>query len=86
MLEVVGQLWSAKRSRQIVFASHNANLVVNGDSELVAWFDHRTSGDQSRGTIKGVGAIDVPDAREAIKRIMEGGEAAFRLRREKYGF
>jgi type III restriction enzyme len=86
MLEIVGQLWAAKRLRQIVFASHNANLVVNGDSELVAWFDYRTAGDQSRGMIKGVGAIDVSDAREAIKRIMEGGEAAFRLRREKYGF
>jgi type III restriction enzyme len=34
MLEIVGQLWAAKRLRQIVFASHNANLVVNGDSEL----------------------------------------------------
>jgi type III restriction enzyme len=52
----------------------------------VAWFGYRTTGDQSRGTIKGVGAIDVEDARDAIKQIMEGGEAAFRLRREKYGF
>ncbi|OJJ12964.1 hypothetical protein BKI51_02540 [Alphaproteobacteria bacterium AO1-B] len=86
MLEVVEQLWRAKRLRQIVFASHNANLVVNGDAELVTWFDYRTTGDQSRGTIKGVGAIDIAEAREAIKRIMEGGEAAFRLRREKYGF
>lgn len=86
MLEIVNQLWDAKKLRQIVFASHNANLVVNGDAELVAWFGYRTAGDQSRGTIKGVGAIDVPDARDAIKQIMEGGESAFRLRREKYGF
>ncbi len=86
MLEIVSQLWDAKRLRQIVFASHNANLVVNGDAELVAWFDYRIAGDQSRGTIKGVGAIDMPDARDAIKQIMEGGENAFRLRREKYGF
>jgi len=86
MLEVVNQIWTAKRIRQVVFASHNANLVVNGDAELVAWFDHRTTGDQSRGTIQGVGAIDVEEARAAIKRIMEGGEAAFTLRREKYGF
>lgn len=86
MLEIVEQLWDAKKLRQIVFASHNANLVVNGDAELVAWFGYRTTGDQSRGTIKGVGAIDVEDARDAIKQIMEGGEAAFRLRREKYGF
>ena len=86
MLEIVSQLWDAKKMRQIVFASHNANLVVNGDAELVAWFGYRTTGDQSRGTIKGVGAIDIGDAREAIKQIMEGGEAAFRLRHEKYGF
>lgn len=86
MIEVVNQLWTAKQIRQVVFASHNANLVVNGDAELVAWFDHRTTGDQSRGTIQGVGAIDVEDTRAAINRIMEGGEAAFTLRREKYGF
>lgn len=86
MLEIVSQLWEAKKLRQIIFASHNANLVVNGDAELVAWFGYRTAGDQSRGMIQGVGAIDVEEARGAIKQIMEGGEAAFRLRREKYGF
>lgn len=86
MLEIVNQLWEAKQLRQIIFASHNANLVVNGDAELVAWFGYRASDDQSRGTVQGVGAIDVEDTRAAIKQIMEGGEAAFRLRREKYGF
>jgi hypothetical protein len=30
-------------------------------------------------------AIDVHEVREAIKGIMEGGEAAFKLRRERYG-
>jgi hypothetical protein len=29
--------------------------------------------------------MDVPEVREAIKPIMEGGEAGFNLRREKYG-
>jgi chromosome segregation protein len=37
--------------------------------------------DQSLGKVAGEGAIDVP-----IKRVMEGGEAAFKLRKEKYGF
>lgn len=86
MLEVVEQVWQAKQKRQLIFASHNANLVVNGDAELVGWCDYRTTGDQSRGTIVGQGAIDVPDVRDAIKQIMEGGEAAFHLRKEKYGF
>ena len=86
MLKIVEQLWAAKQMRQIVFASHNANLVVNGDAELVIWFGYRNSDDQSRGMIKGQGAIDIPSARKAIKQIMEGGDNAFRLRREKYGF
>ena len=86
MLEIVEQIWQSKKKRQLIFSSHNANLVVNGDAELVVWCDYRTAGDQSRGTIAGQGAIDVPNVRDAIKAIMEGGEAAFNLRREKYGF
>jgi chromosome segregation protein len=39
--EIVEQLWRAKQNRQIMFVSHNANLVVNGDAELVAWCDYR---------------------------------------------
>ena len=86
MLEIVEQVWKAKQKRQLIFASHNANLVVNGDAELVVWCDYRTAGDQSRGTIGGQGAIDVDDVRDAIKKIMEGGEEAFNMRKEKYGF
>ena len=86
MLEIVERVWEAKQKRQLIFASHNVNLVVNGDAGLVAWCDYRTAGDQSRGTIAGEGAIDVDLVRDAIKRIMEGGETAFNLRREKYGF
>ena len=78
MLEIVGRVWQAKQNRQLIFASHNANLVVNGDAELVAWCDYRMAGDQSRGTIVGEGAIDIPGVREAIKKIMEGGEAGKR--------
>jgi type III restriction enzyme len=86
ILEVVEQIWAAKARRQIVFASHNANLVVNGDAELVIWCDHRTAADQSRGKIAGEGAIDVPAIRDAITSVMEGGQDAFNLRMQKYGF
>jgi len=83
--DVVTRLWIAKGNRQIIFASHNANLVVNGDAELVVVCDYRSIGDQSVGQIKTEGAIDVTEVREAITHIMEGGERAFRLRKEKYG-
>ena len=44
MLEIVAQVWQAKQKRQLIFASHNAKLVVNGDEDLVAWCDYRTVG------------------------------------------
>jgi type III restriction enzyme len=70
MQEIVEQIWAAKKRRQLIFVSHNANLVVNGDAELVAWCEYRKAGDQSGGKIAGEGAIDIPDVRDAIKRIM----------------
>lgn len=84
--DVVSRLWSAKSKRQIVFASHNANLVVNGDADLVVCCDYRVAGDQSGGKIKLEGAIDQTAVRSEITTVMEGDERAFRLRKEKYGF
>lgn len=86
ILEIVGQIWQAKRRRQLIFTSHNANLVVNGDAELIVCCDYRAVGDQSGARIKASGAIDIPTVREEITNVMEGGEKAFRLRKEKYGF
>jgi type III restriction enzyme len=86
MQEIVAAIWAAKKRRQIVFTSHNANLVVNGDAELVVQCDYRVRGEQSRGEIREQGAIDRPAVRDAITRVMEGGEKAFVLRKQKYGF
>ncbi|MCX5654655.1 MAG: AAA family ATPase [Planctomycetota bacterium] len=83
---VVTLIWAAKQKRQIIFASHNANLVVNGDAELVVHCDYASDGDHSQGEIKHQGAIDVRDIRDVITKVMEGGEKAFNLRRQKYGF
>jgi type III restriction enzyme len=84
--EVIKNIWDAKKHRQLVFTSHNANLVVNGDSELVICCDYREAGNQTRGTIKAEGAIDSRAVRNEITSVMEGGEKAFRLRKDKYGF
>jgi len=83
---VIEHLWSAKRNRQLVFASHNANLVVNSDAELLICCDYANKNDQSKGRIKYEGAIDKAEIRDEITSVMEGGEKAFTLRKEKYGF
>lgn len=84
--DIVSKIWTSKGSRQLVFASHNANLVVNGDADLVLVCAYTSAGDQSAGQIKLEGAIDIDDVRREITAVMEGGERAFRLRKEKYGF
>lgn len=84
--EIAELIWRAKKKRQLIFASHNANIVVNGDAELVICCDYRASGDQTKGGVKREGAIDINDIRTEITKVMEGGEKAFKLRKEKYGF
>ena len=86
IVDVVERVWNAKKTRQLLFTSHNANLVVNGDAELVVSCDYRAAGDHSGGRLKLEGAIDLEEIRKEITTVMEGGERAFRLRKEKYGF
>lgn len=84
--DIVQQIWKAKSKRQLIFASHNANFVVNGDAELVACCDYVKAGVQTNGQIKAVGAIDNSVIKEEITLVTEGGKDAFKLRKEKYGF
>ena len=84
--DIIKNIWAAKKKRQLIFTSHNANLVVNGDAELVVCCDYRESESQTKGTIKTEGAIDFKNVRDEITSVMEGGEKAFRLRKDKYGF
>jgi len=84
--QIIKNIWEAKKKRQLVFTSHNANLVVNGDSELVICCDYKDSNSQTRGIIKVEGAIDTKEVKNEITSVMEGGEKAFILRKDKYGF
>jgi type III restriction enzyme len=86
ILDIVDDIWAAKNRRQVLISSHNANLVVNGDADLVIVCDYRRAGDQSGGRIKTAGAIDVEQIRNEITTVMEGGRDAFKLRKDKYGF
>ena len=81
-----GRIAETKDNRQLLFVSHNANIVVNGDAELVVCFGYRDAEDNTRGKIDPVGSIDCAPVRESITTIMEGGRQAFELRQKKYGF
>lgn len=76
---VVGGIRNNKRRRQLILATHNANIVVNGNAELVApLFFHK-----GQVHIKDAGSTQLPRTREAICDILEGGREAFRLRYRK---
>ena len=84
--EIVETLWKSKAHRQLIFATLNAILVVNGDAELVVCCDYRTTSTESGGQIKAEGTIDVEVIKNEITEVMEGGVDAFKLRHQKYGF
>lgn len=81
--ELVPLLRSVKKVRQIIMATHNANLVVNTDSDqiIVACIDNKEDGSPYNS-----GGIENPEINENIKNILEGGEVAFRKREQKYNF
>ncbi|MBF0614409.1 MAG: AAA family ATPase [Magnetococcales bacterium] len=80
--ELVPMLRRLKHSRQIILVTHNANLPVNGDAELV----YALKAQGGRGVKRAAGGLDRTDVTQAILDIMEGSEQAFRQRREKYHF
>lgn len=83
---VSDKIMTTKALRQLIFVSHNANLVVNGDSELVACFRYDDQSNQATGRINPIGSIDCEAVRNTVTTVMEGGKRAFELRREKYRF
>ncbi|WP_290525971.1 AAA family ATPase [Alcanivorax sp.] len=80
--ELIPMIRRMKMKRQLIFATHNANLPVNGDADLLYAFEAKNG----RGVCKAQGGLDRQDVTEAVLDIMEGSEKAFTRRREKYGF
>lgn len=82
--EVVERLRQVKGTRQIIVSTHNANVPVLGDAELIVTLE----GDGRRGWRKAecTGSLDNEQVREVAERILEGGRAAFDARRHLYGF
>lgn len=69
-----------KKHRQIIFATHNANFVINGDAELI----HCLSMDDSKVTKIDSTTIEDLAHRERLLAL-EGGKEAFHQREKRYG-
>jgi hypothetical protein len=77
-----------KRRRQFIFSTHNANIPVLGDAELIVGLTPSGEGESGKAVIeqRHIGSIDSPGVRELVEDILEGGKDAFETRRQKYGF
>jgi hypothetical protein len=76
---VVNAVQRLKKRRQMIFITHNANIPVLAEADLVLVMnsDGRVGGVEKSGT--------VDDCREQIIELLEGGREAFELRSKRYG-
>jgi len=85
--QLVPLLRKIKEERQVILVTHNPNLPVNADAELVYALSAEPVGEVGvRGVVRAQGGLDRKQVKEAVLDIMEGSEEAFRRRREKYHF
>ncbi|MBV8072747.1 MAG: hypothetical protein JO270_22780 [Acidobacteriaceae bacterium] len=75
---VVNAVQRLKKSRQMIFITHNANIPVLAEAELVLVLNS----DGRVGTIEKCGSVD--ECREQIIDLLEGGREAFELRSKRY--
>ena len=73
-------LRSRKINRQIIICTHNANIVVLGDAELITALNVTIEG-----TEVNQGTIENPIIKKLIYDVLEGGPEAFKKREQKYG-
>ena len=73
---IVRQLRETKTKRQVIVVTHNANIVVNGDAEMVLPLEFV----RGRTSVKQSASIQEKEVRKSICNILEGGEKAFEQR------
>ena len=79
---IVTTLRAIKERRQVILVTHNANIAVLGDSELILPMCR----ENDYGKTKDRGSIDTDKTKSCVLDILEGGPAAFLRRREMYGY
>jgi energy-coupling factor transporter ATP-binding protein EcfA2 len=75
---VVNSIRSLKTRRQMIFITHNANIPVLGEADLVIVMNS----DGTIGFVEKSGSVD--ECRDQIVDLLEGGREAFELRRQRY--
>lgn len=85
---IVPKMREEKRRRQFIFATHNANIPVLGDAELIVGLTAYGEAGQGKAKLSPeyMGSIDTRKVRELVEEVLEGGKDAFEMRRLKYGF
>lgn len=76
---VVDVIRRLKSRRQMLFVTHNANIPVLGEADLVIVLDS----DGRSGRVVKAGTLD--ECRDEIIDLLEGGRTAFEMRRKRYG-
>ena len=77
---IVTTLRAIKEKRQVILVTHNANIAVLGDSELILPMCR----ENDYGKVKDRGSIDTEATKLCAQNILEGGPAAFLRRKEIY--
>lgn len=77
---IVTTLRAIKERRQVILVTHNANIAVLGDSELILPM-HR---ENDCGKVRDRGSIDASATKTWVMNILEGGSDAFLRRKQMY--
>jgi len=78
---IVANLRRIKENRQVIIVTHNPNIAILGDAELIIPLKSTSL----KSHIRERGSIDRPATRDLCCDILEGGKIAFVRRKEIYG-
>lgn len=78
---IVRNLRKIKESRQVIIVTHNPNIAVLGDAELIIPLKSTSI----KSHVLSSGSIDRKETREISCEILEGGKSAFKQRQSIYG-
>jgi ABC-type enterochelin transport system ATPase subunit len=79
---LVRALRRIKERRQVILVTHNANIGVLSDTDLVV----PLKANAERGRVVSPGSVETAATRELVCEVLEGGRTAYERRGQLYGF